>query len=165
MNDTLYQMQTVITLAIASTIVTASTVAQSPALLPKAAEESSAIVNGTAYSFKMTLPKRSRSRFTKLSFSLMNLDRNSVVPLPLNLQNTIAQSGKSAIVLKGTFIDETGTLWVEFNSPLPENTPLTVIFKAREPLLAGRYSYSIAAYPEANSGSPQFVDDGTFTAK
>ncbi|BAU10384.1 hypothetical protein LEP3755_08680 [Leptolyngbya sp. NIES-3755] len=165
MNDTLYQMQTVITLAIASTIVTASTVAQPPAPLPKVAKESSVTVSRTAYSFTMTLPRRSRSRFSKLSFSLINLDRDSVVPLPLNLQSTIAQSGKSAIRLKGTFIDETGTLWVEFNSPVPQNTPLTVIFKTREPLFAGRYRYSIAAYPEANNGSSQFVEDGTFTAK
>lgn len=162
MNDTIYQMQTVITLAIASTIVTASTVAQSPApiTLPKVAKESSATVNGTAYSFTMTLPPGSRSRFTRLSFSLTNLDRDSIVALPFNFRSTIAQSGKSAIAVKETFVDETGTLWVEFDSPVPENTTLTVIFKARERLLAGRYGYSIAAYPIG--ASPQFVDDGTF---
>ncbi|MBE9013544.1 DUF2808 domain-containing protein [Pseudanabaenaceae cyanobacterium LEGE 13415] len=165
MNDTLYQMQTVITLAIASTIVTATSVANSPApltlTLPQVTKESSAKVNGASYAFTMTLPKRSGSRFTKLSFSLTNADQT--VPLPLDLKNTIAQSGKNAIALKRTFIDETGTLWVEFDSPLPENTTLTVIFKAREPLSSGRYRYSIAAYPIG--ASPQFVDDGTFAAK
>ncbi|MER3432400.1 MAG: hypothetical protein C4288_02980 [Leptolyngbya sp. ERB_1_1] len=184
MNETISQIQTVVTLAIASTLINVSTVAQShdPAsstdslnatLISRnynnlaATTRSSATVNGNSYSFTMTLPQRSGNRFAKLSFSLTNLDRrNAIVPLPLNLRNTVAQVGTgNTNQVKDTFIDETGTVWVEFNSPVPAKTMLTVTFKARKPLLAGRYSYSIAAYPEARRSGATFVSDGTFVAR
>lgn len=180
MKETISQVQTVIAVAIATTLISATTIAQSHDLFSvtasisnsqKVTKQSFATVNGQSYSFTMTLPQQSESSFAKLSFSLTNVDRgNTVVPLPLNLQNTIAQVGaanapKKAIAVKSAFLDETGTLWVEFNSPLPAKTPLTVTFKARQPLLAGRYAYSIAAYPEAIFAKPIFVSDGTFVAQ
>lgn len=159
MKETLNQLQIVFTVAIATFLFTPSTIAQPypPSKPPLAA------VNGQSYSFTMTLPKRSRNGYTKLSFSLMNLDRQSVVPLPLNLKNTIVKTNRR-VAVKNTSIDEAGTLWVEFNSSVPENTPLTITFKAKEPLLAGRYRYLIAAYP-ASGASAEFVNDGTFTAR
>lgn len=180
MKETINQIQIVTAVAIASTMISGSTVAQShvplsvTASIPSSSElakQSLAKVNGQSYSFAMVLPRRSESSFSKLSFSLTNLDRgNTVVPLPLNLQNTLAQVGavnapKKAVTVKHAFIDETGTLWVEFNSPLPPKTPLTVVFKARKPLISGRYAYSIAAYPDGIFSRPTFVSDGTFVSR
>jgi hypothetical protein len=129
--------------------------------------QSRATVSGDTYSFTMTLPSKSRSPFTKLSFSLTNIDRgNAIVPIPFDYPKTTALVGtpnapKDAIAVKYASIDEAGTLWVEFNSPVPANTTLTVVFKARQPLLAGQYAYSIAAYPQNSSASGVFVGDGT----
>ncbi|MBD1846085.1 DUF2808 domain-containing protein [Cyanobacteria bacterium FACHB-63] len=178
MKKTICQIQTAVALAIASTLITGSALSQpdysfsSPPRLDRstAAKRSFAKVNGNSYSFTMTLPRRSASRFTKLSFSVTNLDRaNAIVPLPLSLQETVAQvktmnDRSQSIPVKGAFIDEAGTVWVEFNSSLPANTVLTIVFKTRAPLLAGQYAYQIAAYPEAMGVSPAFVGDGTFRA-
>lgn len=160
MKETLNQLQIVFTIAIASTLFSTTTIAQP--YPPLNSKPHLAAVNGQSYTFTMTLPKRS-SRYKKLSFSLTNLDRQSIVPLPLNLKNTVARA-ESAIALKSTFIDEAGTLWVEFDSSVPANTPVTVTFKAQEPLLAGQYRYLIAAYPTSGA-SAEFVKDGTFVSR
>ncbi|GAP95527.1 DUF2808 domain-containing protein [Leptolyngbya sp. NIES-2104] len=160
MKETLNQLQIVFTVAIANTLFSTTAIAQP--YPPLNSKPHLAAVSGQAYTFTMTLPKRS-SNYKKLSFSLMNLDRQSIVPLPLNLKNTVVRT-KNAIALKSTFIDETGTLWVEFNSSIPANTPLTVTFKAQEPLLAGQYQYQIAAYPTSGA-SAEFVKDGTFVSR
>lgn len=158
MKETLGQVLTVFTLAIASTLLGSSTIAQPNP--PAAKPHYLAAVNGQSYAFSLTLPKRSKG-YTKLSFSLMQADRSEIVSLPV--RSTIVRA-KTAIVPKSTFIDETGTLWVEFNSPVPANTALTVIFKTQQPLASGQYRYQIAAYP-ANGASAEFVDDRTFSAR
>jgi hypothetical protein len=87
------------------------------------------------------------------------------VPVNLNLSATAAFIGTSnageAIAVKDTWIDETGTVWIEFNSPLATKTTLTVVFKTQQPLAVGQYAYSIAAYSKLSA--PIFVDDGTLT--
>lgn len=177
MKKTIRQIQIAVALAIASTLITGSALCQPDHSLsspPRSnrsteAKRSFAKVSGNSYSFTMTLPRRPASRFAKLSFSLTNLDRaNAIVPLPLSLQETVAlktiNDRSQSILVKEAFIDEAGTVWVEFNSSLPINTVLTIVFKTRTPLLAGQYSYRIAAYPEAMNVSPAFVGDGTFRA-
>lgn len=177
MKKTICQIQAAVALAIASTLIAGSALSQpdysfsSPYRSDRsiAAKRSFAKVSGNSYSFTMTLPRRSASRFTKLSFSLTHLDRaDTIVPLPLSLKETIAQvntmNDRSQSIPVATFIDETGTVWVEFNSSLPANTMLTIVFKARKPLLAGKYAYQIAAYPEAMNASSAFVGDGVFRA-
>ncbi|KAM3108027.1 DUF2808 domain-containing protein [Phormidesmis sp. 146-33] len=123
-------------------------------------------VSEDSYSFSMTLPKRSSSQFTKLSFSFTKPEQdNEVAPIYLNSMETAAFVGNSdapgaAIGIESTTIDETGTVLVEFNSPVPSNTPITVVFKPRKPLSAGLYQYSIAAYPTAQSYGAVFVGNG-----
>ncbi len=127
-------------------------------------KQNRATVDDDTYLFTMTLPERSSKRFAKLSFSFTNPDR-AIVPINLNLGATAAFIGTSnageAIAVKDTWIDETGTVWVEFDSPLPTKTTLTVVFKTQKPLAVGQYVYSIAAYPKLSA--PIFVDDGTLT--
>jgi hypothetical protein len=125
-----------------------------------------ATVSDDTYSFTMTLPERSDNRFAKLSFSFTKPDRDrTIVPVNLNLSATAAFIGTSnageAIAVKDTWIDETGTVWIEFNSPLATKTTLTVVFKTQQPLAVGQYAYSIAAYSKLSA--PIFVDDGTLT--
>lgn len=131
-----------------------------------APKQDRAIVSEDTYSFAMTLPKRSNSSFSRLSFSFTKSDQyNEVAPISLNSMATIAFVGNSnapgaTIAVESSWIDETGTVWVEFNSAVPPNTPLTVVFKTQKPLSAGLYQYSIAAYPTAKSSGAVFVGNG-----
>ncbi|NJR51095.1 MAG: DUF2808 domain-containing protein [Leptolyngbyaceae cyanobacterium CSU_1_3] len=125
------------------------------------------VSNENTYSFTMTLPEKAE-RFARLSFSLTQPDRNNaIVPMYLNLQRTSAFVGDydtlESIGIKEALIDETGTIWVEFNSPMPPKAKVTVVFKAQQPLSIGQYAYSIAAYPDTASPVPLFVGDGTLT--
>ncbi len=118
-----------------------------------------------AYSFTMTLPQTG-SHFAKLSFSFTKPDRDhTIVPVPLDLKGTRAFVGTStmgqAIGVKDTWIDETGTVWIELNSPVAAKTTLTVVLKPQKLLPAGQYVYGIAAYPDIKPGIPVFVDSGT----
>ena len=129
-------------------------------------KQNRATVSEDAYSFTMTLPKQAGSRFAKLSFSFTKPDRDqTVVPLHLRLRSTTAFAGTStlgdAIAIKETWIDETGTVWVELDLPVAAKTTLTIVFKTRKPLSPGQYMYSIAAYPNKKPNVPIFVDSGT----
>ncbi|PSB19221.1 DUF2808 domain-containing protein [Phormidesmis priestleyi ULC007] len=177
------QIQEILTLAIASTLLaTSTTVAQyntpsdDSTLMPEVTttsgyemeeslKQSQATVSDDSYSFTMTLPQAD-SGFTKLSLSLTKPDRdNTIVPIHLNLKGTTAFVGTSttgaAIAVKDAWIDETGTVWVEFNSPVAAKTTLTVVFKTQKPLAVGQYVYSIAAYPNTKPSVAVFVDSGT----
>jgi Protein of unknown function (DUF2808) len=186
MEVTMSQIRDAITLVIVSTLLGTSATAANPeqnipankhltanVTVTRASDRASlavkqdrAAVSQDTYSFAMTLPKRSNNRATKLSFSFTKPDRdNEVAPIYLNLMETTAFVGTSdapgaAIGIESTWIDETGTVWVEFNSSVPPNTPLTVVFKPRKPLSAGLYQYSIAAYPTTTSSGAVFVGNG-----
>ncbi len=178
------QIQSILTLAIASTLLgTSTTVAQyntpsdnsisMPSVtttngyeMNESLKQSQATVSGDAYSFTMTLPEQSGNRFAKLSLSLTKPDReNTIVPIHLNLKGTTAFVGTSTtgaeIGVKDAWIDETGTVWVEFNSPVSAKTTLTVVFKTQKPLAVGQYIYSFAAYPNTKPSVAVFVDSGT----
>ena len=170
MKKTICQIQTVVVFAIALTLVKAPTVAHANAsLTSRNTPQSFATVSKDRYAFTMTLPRSSKSRFAKLSFSLTHLDQGDKgVPLPFNLSRTTAHTGsvnqpEKAISVQQAFLDETGTLWVEFNAPVPTDTTLSIIFNTQKPLLAGSYAYRIAAYPKSGT-SAEFVGDGTFVA-
>ena len=175
------QIQNLLTLAIVSTLLGTSTAAaeysiprDNSALMPqtttvsrnvKPLKRSRGAVSEDAYSFTMTLPKQPRSGFTKLSFSFTKPNREqTVVPIHLNLKGTAAFIGTprlgEAIGVKDAWIDETGVVWVELNSPVSAKTTLTVVLKARQTPPAGQYVYSIAAYPNTKPAIPVFVDSG-----
>jgi hypothetical protein len=165
MKKTIHQIQLVVSTAIATLLISASTVAQPHSVVISSSdlttsEPGLATVTGDRYAFTMTLPKQG-GRFSRLSFSLARLDQeNAIVPLPFDLKNTIARIDEtSTLSIQQTSIDETGTVWVEFASPVPAQTMMTISFKARKPLSSGRYGYSIAAYPEARTAAV-FVSDG-----
>jgi Protein of unknown function (DUF2808) len=141
-------------------------VAQRDRTISAAPKQNRAAVSEDTYAFSMTLPKRSNKSFSRLSFSFTKPDRdNEVAPVYLNSLATTAFVGNSdapgaAIAVESSWIDETGTIWVEFGSAVPPNTLLTVVFKARKPLSIGLYQYSIAAYPTTRPSGAVFVGNG-----
>ena len=176
------RIQNLLPLAIVSTFLGTSTAAaqystpsNNSTLMPHTTTMSRAVkplkrnrgaVSEDSYSFVMTLPKQPRSGFAKLSFSLTKPDQEqTIVPIHLDLKSTTAFVGtprlRDAIEVKDAWIDETGVVWIEFNSPVAAKTPLTVVFKVRQPLPAGQYIYSIAAYPNTKPAVAVFVDSGT----
>jgi hypothetical protein len=124
-----------------------------------------------SYSLTVTLPEHTGNQFARLSFSFTNPDRgNEVAVIPFNFPGTQAFAGSpdargEAIALSGTWIDETGTLWIEFNPAVPPKTTLTVVLTTPGSLPSPSVAYSIAAYPNANPAIPVFVGDGTLTNK
>lgn len=119
--------------------------------------------NGTYY-LTMTLPNRAGKQFARVSFTDPNLG-NGTVPVQFNLSKTQAFVGTPsamgrAIRLDSAWIDETGTIWVEFNPSLPAATTLTVALNVRNLPPRASQGYGIAAYPTNNS-APLFVGDAT----
>jgi Protein of unknown function (DUF2808) len=171
------QIQEVLALVIVSTLLGASTTTAKSdnSILSNANVVSSkqdvATVDEDTYSFTMTLPERTSNRFAKLSFSLTKPDQyNEVAPIYLNLMATTAFAGKSnamgeGIGVKRAWIDETGTVWVEFTRSLDPDTTLTVVFKTQKPLSEGLYQYSIAAYPDTKKSVAVFVGNGMLAIK
>ncbi|XHX78620.1 MAG: DUF2808 domain-containing protein [Stenomitos frigidus ULC029] len=122
------------------------------------------IANNT-YLLPMTLPKRSQFAKVSISFTEQNRDQ-TITPIPFDLFSTKAFVGTSkdggrAIAIQKTWIDEAGVLWVQFKTPLPPQTKLTLALKLRRQSAVARYDYSIAAYPA--DAAAVFVGDGALT--
>lgn len=121
-----------------------------------------------SYPVTMTLPDHPGKQFAKLSFSFNPPGQSHEVALiDFDLQQTQAFVGtpgafKQAIAIKTAWIDETGTLWVEFAAAIVPKTTLTILFKPRQASPGLSYEYAIAAYPEAQYAVPVFVGDGSF---
>lgn len=116
------------------------------------------------YSFTMTLPDHTAKGFAKLSFS----EQTAAAPVWFNLKQTQAFVGtpnapRQAIDVADAWVDETGTIWVEFNPSLPPKTTLTVTFKPQKQPSARTYNYGIAAYPQAVRSVPVYVGNQTLT--
>ncbi|PSB28374.1 DUF2808 domain-containing protein [Stenomitos frigidus] len=126
--------------------------------------------DGSTHFFTMTMPERTGKRFTKLSFSFTEQNQEkSVAPLRFALASTKAFTGSAkaeggAIGIKDTWIDETGVLWVEFQSPIPPKAQLTLALKTLQSSPAAAYDYGIAAYPETKFPAV-FVGDGSLTVR
>ena len=119
--------------------------------------------------FTMIMPARAGNRFTKLSFSFTEQNQDkTVAPLRFDLASTKAFTGAAkangrAIGIKDAWIDETGTLWVEFKAPVAPKTQLTLALKTLKASPAATYGYGIAAYPDKFSAV--FVGDGSLTVR
>ncbi len=124
---------------------------------------------GNIYYFTMFLPERTGKRFTRLSFSFTEQSRDKAVAvIPFDLSSARALVGKPGafgreIRLKGAWIDETGTLWVEFGQPIPSNTTLTVALRVQQTNSKESYEYGVAAYPDSEKPVPIFVGNGILT--
>lgn len=117
------------------------------------------------YSLTMTLPDRPGKQFTQLSFTERD-SSNGATTLLLDLASTRAFTGTSetagsAIALERTWIDETGTIWVDFKQPVSSKTTLTIVFKAKKQPSKASYQYGIAAYPNTSRPVAIFVGNET----
>jgi Protein of unknown function (DUF2808) len=119
----------------------------------------------TAY-FTLIMPGRSGQQFNKVSLTEQTLypGMNAV---QFNLSEPAVFLGTSEAmgpaIGSNAWIDETGTLWVEWNSPVAANTPLTVALKLRRQPFAGSYEYATAVYPDTKPAVAVFAGNGTLT--
>jgi hypothetical protein len=126
--------------------------------------------NDRTYFFTMQLPERAGKGFTQLSFTEQTQTQGSNF-IQFDLAQTKAFTGTPNAIgrpigIKSTWVDETGTIWVEFNSALPPSTTLTVVFQAQKSPVAKSYEYGIAAYPEAKQPvAAVYVGNGTLTVR
>ncbi len=119
------------------------------------------------YPLTITLPEYPGRRFATLSFSFNQREKpGQVALLPLALSQTQlllnAASDRQVVQPKSLWLDETGTLWLEFTTPLPPKTPITILFKSDRSLSGSGYEYAIAAYPDNPYPVGVFVGQGTF---
>jgi len=117
-----------------------------------------------AYSFTITLPEQYGSRFAKISLTEQNLT-NGTALLQFNLPATQAFLGTPtakgrAILIEDTWVDETGTMWLEFKPSISPKAVLTLVFKPQASSLKGTHEYGIAAYPDTQYSIPIFVGNG-----
>jgi hypothetical protein len=117
--------------------------------------------------FALALPERAGEVFSMLSLSLQAQDAQAI-PIPLDVKTAqiavISASGQSqAIAIQQTWIDETGTLWLEFKPPLPPKTQLTLSLNAHKLPAKATYNYGIAAYANSEYPAPLLVKSGAMT--
>ena len=173
------QMPYIVMLVVSHVLLSAWTTAATPnnsvkpfdhSLLASVTVTSDRAQTGDTHLFTMTLPERAGKRFTKLSFSFTEQNQTkTVAPLRFDLASTRAVMGSAtvegqAIAIKDTWIDETGVLWVEFKSPMPPKTQLTLALKTLKSSPVATYDYGIAAYPDAKFAAV-FVGDGRLTIR
>ena len=100
------------------------------------------------YYFTVVMPQHSGS-FSRISLSELS-ENGSITPMRFDMVNAQAfigtpESSGQEIAAEG-WVDETGTLWVEFNPSIPSGTKLTLALKAPNPQSNRSHEYGIAAY-------------------
>lgn len=117
--------------------------------------------------FAMVLPARTGETFSMLSISLQARDPKAR-PIPFDVKTaraaaTTPNGQQQAISIRQTWIDETGTLWLEFQPSLPPKTQLTLSLQPHQLAAQTVYEYGIAAYADSEYPAAIFVDSGTVT--
>ena len=121
--------------------------------------------------FPLTLPGRTNTRFAKVSFSFTDASLYSgVAPIQFDLEQLQVFAGTpdqmgSAIAVQSSWIDETGTVWIQFDQALAAKTNLTITLKTKTLPPTATYGYSVAAYSQTQPPSAVFVEDGTLTVQ
>jgi Protein of unknown function (DUF2808) len=119
--------------------------------------------------FPLTLPNRANTRFARISFSFTDANSYSgVAPIQFDLEQLQVFAGTpdqlgSAIEVQSSWIDEIGTLWIQFDRALAAKTNLTITLKTKKLPPTATYGYSVAAYSQKQPPSAVFVEDGTLT--
>lgn len=118
--------------------------------------------------FTLQLPARAGEQFSMLSISLQ-AQNTQAIPIPFDIktaQIAVMQNGQTrAIAIQQTWIDETGTLWLEFKPALPPKTQLTLSLNPHSLPAPTLYDYGIAAYANSDYPAPILVDRGTVTLR
>jgi hypothetical protein len=119
--------------------------------------------------FPLKLPNRTNTQFSKVSFSFTDANLESgVAPIQFDLEQLQAFIGTpdqlgAAVAIKSSWIDETGTVWLEFDQALAATTKVTIMLKTKTLPPTDTYGYSIAAYSATQPPRAIFVEDGTLT--
>lgn len=118
------------------------------------------------YAFTMVLPERTGEKFSLLSLSLDSSERGAT-PIPFEAKSAQAfveaNGQKQKLTIQQSWIDETGTLWIEFKPSLMPKTQLTLSLVARELSVKAVYKYGIAAYADSDYPMAILVDSGVIT--
>jgi Protein of unknown function (DUF2808) len=118
--------------------------------------------------FPLSLPDRG-TRFAKVSFSFTDANSESgVAPIQFDLEQLQAFAGTpdqmgTEIAIQSSWIDETGTLWIQFDQPIAARTQLTIVLKPKTLPPAAIYGYGVAAYSATQPVRAIFVEDGSLT--
>ncbi|MBE9180065.1 DUF2808 domain-containing protein [Oculatella sp. LEGE 06141] len=125
--------------------------------------------NNNTYYLTMTLPTRAATGFAQLSFTERSQDPGAV-SIPFDLASTEAFLGTpgangQAVAIESTWIDETGTFWIEFDPSIAPGTVLTVAFNAKPTPSGSTHEYGIAAYPATARPVAVYVGNGTLNIR
>jgi len=127
--------------------------------------------SNSTYFFTMTLPEHPGQRFAKLSFDFTEQNQaKGIDPIQFDLAKTKAFLGTPdvkgrAIGVSSAWIDETGSLWVEFKPTLLPQTTFTVALTTQPSTTKTIYEFGVAAYPATQRPVALFVGDGTLMIK
>lgn len=121
-----------------------------------------------SYAFRMVLPERTGEKFSLVSLSLEPNERGAN-PIPFEVKTAQAfveaNGQKQKIPIQESWIDETGTLWIEFKPSLMPKTQLTLSLVAHESSARTVYKYGIAAYADSDYPMAILVDTGVITLR
>ncbi|MDX2241630.1 MAG: DUF2808 domain-containing protein [Leptolyngbyaceae cyanobacterium bins.302] len=119
------------------------------------------------HTFRMVLPARAGEKFSMLSLTLQSREPGGI-PIPFDVKTAQVSVGaangqEKAIAVHQTWVDETGTLWIEFKPSLPAKTQLKLSLAARKLTNQTAYDYGIAAYADSDYPAAVFVESGVVT--
>jgi Protein of unknown function (DUF2808) len=107
------------------------------------------------------VPEASEQGISKLSFAQQFPDQNTS-PIQFDLAKTTAFVGTpaamgSSVGSVNASLDETLTLWVDFDPSITPGTTLTLALKPERPLANDHYDFVITAYPDTEDPIPEFL--------
>lgn len=113
----------------------------------------------------VAIPENAGQSLSKLSFT-QEFSNEDTLPIQFDLAKTTAFVGTpeamgNPVGAVNTALDETLTLWVEFDPSVAPGTTFTVALEPEQPLASERYEFVITAYPDSEEPIPQFLGDVT----
>lgn len=168
------QISVVLTLSILAVVLSPWAVAKK-SVDPVATDQTLVVASPTSgdrasnqqHTFTLVLPARVGEKFSMLSLTLQSREPGGI-PIPFDVKTAQvsieeAKGQAKAIAVHQTWVDETGTLWIEFKPSLPAKTPLKLSLAARKLANQTAYDYGIAAYADSDYPAAVFVESGVVT--
>lgn len=136
---------------------------QPPRLVNAVTTERSALARNATYYFTIEVPANSDEPLGQVAIS--QRDGNSAARrVAFDVEDSVAfigtrrEQGAEVSIANTTFDDETNTVTLQFNPPIPPATTVTIgVDPERNPRTGGIYLYGVTAFPAGEQPYGQFL--------
>lgn len=137
-----------------------------PRLVNAVTTERSALARNATYYFTIEVPASSDEPLGQLAITQRDGD-SAARRVEFDVEDSVAfvgtrrQQGAEVAIASTSFNDETNTVTVQFNPPIPPGTTVTIgVDPERNPRTGGIYLYGVTAFPAGDQPYGQFLGYG-----